>query len=121
VRLWSEGVFGTSHFPIEDLATLLQCADYAAIVASPDDIVTSRGSELQAPRDNIVFELGLFMGALSRHRTFLVVPSGIDIKIPTDLLGINTARFDPSARRPQAAMQFAAKEIAVAIRAAGPR
>lgn len=121
VRLWSEGVFGTSHFPIEDLATLLQCADFAAIVASPDDIVRSRGSELEAPRDNIVFELGLFMGALSRHRTFLVVPRGIDIKIPTDLLGINTARFDQSARRPQAAMQSAAEEIVVAIRAAGPR
>ena len=121
VRLWSEGVFGTSHFPIEDLATLLQCADYAAIVASPDDIVMSRGSELQSPRDNIVFELGLFMGALSRHRTFLVVPRGIDIKIPTDLLGINTARFDPSARRPQAAMKAAAKEIVAAIRAMGPR
>jgi len=121
VRLWSEGVFGASHFPIEDLASLLQCSDYAALVASADDMVTSRGKESQAPRDNIVFELGLFMGALTRYRTFLVVPRGIDIKIPTDLLGINCVAYDPAAPTPQAAAQPAAKEIVAAIHNGGPK
>jgi predicted nucleotide-binding protein len=121
VRLWSEGVFGASHFPIEDLASLLQCSDYAALVASADDMVTSRGKESQAPRDNIVFELGLFMGALTRYRTFLVVPRGIDIKIPTDLLGINCVAYDSAAPTPQAAAQPAAKEIVTAIHNGGPR
>lgn len=41
----------------------------------------------------MVFELGLFMGALSRDRTFVVVPHGVDLKIPTDLLGMTTLRY----------------------------
>jgi predicted nucleotide-binding protein len=121
VTLWSEGVFGASHFPIEDLAALLQSADFAALLASADDTVVSRGKETQAPRDNIVFELGLFMGALSRQRTFLIVPQGVDIKIPTDLLGINTVRYDPAISTPQDAVVAAADEIAAIIRKAGTR
>ena len=48
----------------------------------------SRGAVTDAPRDNIIFELGLFMGVLGHSRTFLIYPRGIDIKIPTDLAGI---------------------------------
>ena len=121
VRLWSYGVFGASHFPIDDLFALLDLADFAALLASADDTVVSRGKESCAPRDNIVFELGLCMGALSRQRTFLVVPQGVDIKIPTDLLGINTVRYDPGASTPQDAVAAAAEEIALTIRKAGTR
>jgi predicted nucleotide-binding protein len=121
VTLWSEGVFGASHFPIEDLSALLHGADFAALLASADDTVVSRGKESQAPRDNIVFELGLFIGALSRQRTFIVVPQGVDIKIPTDLLGINTIRYDPSAFTPQNAVVAAAGEITAIIKKVGTR
>lgn len=121
VKLWSEGVFGASHFPIEDLSALLDSADFAALIISADDTVMSRGRELQAPRDNIVFELGLFMGALSRNRTFLVVPQGVDIKIPTDVLGINTLRFDPAATTHEQSIAAAADELATIIRTIGMR
>lgn len=121
VTLWSEGVFGASHFPIEDLATLLRNADFAALLASADDIVMTRGKELRAPRDNIVFELGLFMGVLSRQRTFLVVPKGVDIKIPTDLLGINTVRYNPEAPTQEEAVLAAADEITTIIKKTGTR
>ena len=121
VTLWSEGVFGASHFPIEDLSGLLHVADFAALLASADDTVVSRGKESQSPRDNIVFELGLFMGVLSRQRTFLVVPQNMDIKIPTDLLGINAVRYDPLAATPQDAVAAAAAEIAAAIQKSGTR
>ncbi len=121
VTLWSQGVFGASHFPIEDLSLLLHKADFAALLISADDTVVSRGREYQAPRDNIVFELGLCMGALSRQRTFLVVPRDLDIKIPTDLLGINTLRYDSSASTPQAAVVTTAAEIANTILRLGSR
>ena len=89
VRPWTvPGVFGASNFPIEDLERQLITSDFAILILGPDDRVTSRGTETDAPRDNVVFELGLFMGALSRHRTFLVVPRGVNIKIPSDLLGL---------------------------------
>ncbi len=121
VRLWSEGVFGASHFPIEDLTSLLQCSDYAVLVAAPDDRVKSRGKSTQAPRDNVVFELGLFMGALSRQRTFILFPRGVDVKIPTDLLGINTVAYDPAASTAKRGVRPAASEIIAVVRNHGPK
>jgi predicted nucleotide-binding protein len=88
VRVWTDGVFGASRFPLEDLETQLAASDFAVLVATADDVVTSRGRSDDAPRDNIVFELGLFMGALTRHRTFVLRPRGLDMKLPTDLLGL---------------------------------
>jgi predicted nucleotide-binding protein len=62
-------------------------------VISPDDEVTSREEEYSAPRDNTVFELGLFMGKLERSRTFILQEFGADVKIPTDLLGITPLSY----------------------------
>jgi len=121
VSLWSDGVFGASHFPIEDLAAMLQCADYAVLLATADDTVTSRGKEGPAPRDNIVFELGLFMGVLSRHRTFLAMPRGVEIKIPTDLLGINVVHYSSSASSPEDSARTVAHEVLAMIEKNGPR
>ena len=53
-----------------------------------------RTDETLGPRDNIVFELGLFMGRLGRERTFIVRPESGPLKIPSDLSGISTATFD---------------------------
>ena len=52
--LWSEGVFGASSFAIESLETQIGIADFAVLVVGPDDRVISRGSESDAPRDNVV-------------------------------------------------------------------
>ena len=47
-----------------------------------------------SPRDNVLFELGLFMGRLGRSRTFVIRPRGESIKIPSDLAGLTTAIYD---------------------------
>ena len=46
----------------------------------------------------MIFELGLFMGALTRKRTFIVSPRGVDIKIPSDLLGITKLTYKSGAK-----------------------
>jgi predicted nucleotide-binding protein len=92
-RLWNRGVFSPSQFPIDDLAKQLAEADFAALVLGPDDEVLSRTVRSDAPRDNVVLELGLFMGALGRPRAFLIVPRDVDVKVPTDLLGLTPIRF----------------------------
>lgn len=94
VRPWTGGVFSASQFPIDDLAKQLFDCDFAALVLGPDDQVLSRGITSDAPRDNVLFELGLFMGALERARTFFIVPRDVDVKIPTDILGLTPLRFD---------------------------
>jgi predicted nucleotide-binding protein len=121
VTLWSDGVFGASKFPIEDLETQIGIADFAVLVVGPDDRVISRGSESDAPRDNVVFELGLFMGALSRSRTFLLAPRGHKIKIPTDLLGLTTIQFDPAAPNPADMVRTALGEMTKIIAKMGPK
>jgi CRP/FNR family cyclic AMP-dependent transcriptional regulator len=119
--LWSAGVFGASKFPIEDLAAQVEIADFAILVCSGEDRIFSRWRLSRVPRDNVVFELGLFMGALTRHRTFLLVPAGIKVKLPTDLLGINTIRYDTSAKTPEMAVAGAVKELIGLVQKMGPR
>jgi CRP/FNR family cyclic AMP-dependent transcriptional regulator len=88
VRVWTDGVFRASRTSVESLLATVSESDFAVLVISPDDQAFSRGNEHQGPRDNVLFELGLFMGAIGHDRTFMVKPRGIDIKIPTDLLGV---------------------------------
>lgn len=99
VRLWTDSVFKPSKANIEALEAQIKLSDFAVLVLTPDDKVTSRGSEQLAPRDNIVFELGLFMGAVGRNRTFLLTARGTDVKIPTDLLGITPLQYVPDSRK----------------------
>lgn len=92
-RIWSEGVFQCSRATIEDLMAATSQADFAVLVLAADDVTISRGKRKAAPRDNTIFELGLFMGALSRERTYIVAPRPLDIKIPTDLLGVTLLTY----------------------------
>lgn len=119
-RLWSQGVFGASRFAIEDLEQQVSDADFAVLVGGPDDRVRSRGRERHAPRDNIIFELGLFMGSLARRRTFLLVPANVDLKIPTDLLGLTLLKYG-RARSRREALLLPCADMVRAFRALGAR
>jgi CRP/FNR family transcriptional regulator, cyclic AMP receptor protein len=121
VHLWTRGVFGASRFPIEDLAAQVAIADFGVLVAGPDDRVRSRGVEHDAPRDNVLFELGLFMGVLSRERTYLLTQQGIDLKIPTDLLGLTTIRYNASESNSSVEVVQASEALVQAIRQMGVR
>jgi predicted nucleotide-binding protein len=93
VHIWSEAIFLPGLTNIEALEAELLRADFAVLLLSPDDVVTSRGNTLDTPRDNVVFELGLFSGALGRRRAIMVYPQGSNLKIPTDLLGVNPIKY----------------------------
>ena len=95
VFVWTDDIFVASKISIEALEAELIKADFAILVLAPDDRVFSRGHDSDAPRDNVIFELGLFMGALTRQRTFFVKPRGKDIKIPSDLFGVTPLEYDP--------------------------
>ena len=95
VRVWTDNVFGPMKHTMEDLERELASADFAVAVINGDDVVTSRKKRAAAPRDNVVFELGLFMGQLGRQRTFIVMPRNIDLKLPSDLIGLTPLSFTP--------------------------
>jgi len=83
--VWTQGTFEPSHFPLESLENALDVADFAVLVCAPEDLTTSRGQQAATVRDNVIFELGLFIGRLGRKRTFLISPRGQEFHLPTDL------------------------------------
>ena len=121
VTLWNEGFFIITDTFIESLVNALPRFDFAALVLTPDDLTTSRQASTFSPRDNVLFELGLFMGRLGRSRTFVIRPRGERIKIPSDLVGLNTALYDwdRSDQNYQAAVGSACDGIRETIRDLG--
>jgi len=95
VVVWSQGIFGLSQGTLESLVVAVDEFDFAILVLTPDDLVTSRQGAGPAPRDNVLFELGLFMGGLGRERTFLVYDRTAKLKLPSDLAGVTAATFEP--------------------------
>jgi len=93
VKLWTDGIFAATLTNIEALEAELIRADFAILILSPDDEVVSRGASSPAPRDNLVAELGLFAGAIGRKRTIMVCPKGVDLKLPSDFLGVNPIKY----------------------------
>ena len=88
---------GTST--LERLLELTQEVDFAAFAFAQDDWTASSpsassqpGSGQASPRDNVVFEAGLFGGVLGMRRTFILHASGA--KLPSDLLGLTCVRYD---------------------------
>jgi predicted nucleotide-binding protein len=92
--VWTDSVFPPSRQTLEALEAQLSKTDFALLVLSADDIVRSRGKQRSAPRDNVIFELGLFCGALGRGRTFMLMPRGVELKLPSDLFGLTALDFE---------------------------
>lgn len=93
-KVWTQSVFDIGGHALDALIAQASGVDFAVLVLSEDDSVESRDKLSKAPRDNVIFELGLFIGALGKNRTYMVQADGIDLKLPTDLAGITQARYN---------------------------
>jgi hypothetical protein len=95
VEPWTT-TFNPGRSTLERLVELSQEVDFAAFVFAQDDWTTTDAarSGQASPRDNVVFEAGLFGGALGMRRTFILHAD--DAKLPTDLLGLTAVRYDPA-------------------------
>ncbi len=91
--IWDSSVFDLSQSALEDLEKKAGEYEYAILVLSPDDMLNTRGKTVAVPRDNVLFELGLFVGKIGRSRTFVVCDPN-KIKMPSDWNGITVAKFD---------------------------
>lgn len=95
VTVWPQGVFGLSKTTLDDLVESSDRFDAAVFVFSPDDTVVIRDNTKKSVRDNVLFELGLFVGALGRDKCFIVKPRSFSsLQFPTDLLGMNPGDYD---------------------------
>jgi hypothetical protein len=100
VEPWTTS-FSPGTTTLERLLELTRQVDFAAFVFAQDDWTTNSSPTATAstpgqasPRDNVVFEAGLFGGVLGMRRTFILHASGA--KLPTDLLGLTCVRYDGS-------------------------
>ena len=93
VTLWTDGVFRASGYPVQSLVRQLDVSDFAVAILRADDVSISRKAKRSVPRDNVLFELGMFIGRLGQHRSFLLEPRNTDIKLPSDLSGITTIPY----------------------------
>lgn len=113
-RLW-EFAFEATDFTMEGLEEAMDQSDFAAFVCAPDDIVKSRGKTAFVPRDNVLFELGLFMGRIGRKRCFVLTPNGTRVKLPSDLMGITELHYEGSAKTVTRDMVLAAADQIIEI------
>src|SRR4051794_20764711 len=98
VEPWTTS-FNPGTTTLERLLELTREVDFAAFIFARDDWTTNSAATSEpttapgqaSPRDNVVFEAGLFGGVLGMRRTFILHAEGA--KLPTDLLGLTSVRY----------------------------
>ena len=89
--LWNEDVFKENDNFLETLTKSASLFDFGFMVFAADDISVIRHKKFETPRDNVLFEYGLFLGRLGTDRAFII--QDIAAKLPSDLLGITISSY----------------------------
>ena len=63
ITVW-KNAFELSGNTIDSLISIAEKVDFATFILAPDDVTNMRESEHLVPRDNVIFELGIFIGAI---------------------------------------------------------
>lgn len=91
--VWSQGVFAPTSTALVDLLKIARATDFAAFIFTPDDVRIMRETRANTPRDNVIFELGLLIGARGPERCFFVMPRDQPIALPSDILGLTALGY----------------------------
>lgn len=89
--LWTDDVFKNNESFLETLVKSASLFDFGFMVFSADDKGTIRNEHFETPRDNILFEYGLFLGRVGLDRAYIIAEE--TVRIPTDMLGITHTRY----------------------------
>jgi hypothetical protein len=94
VHHWAN-VFPLGEYNLQALQREAAECDFGVFIWGTEDKSVVRKKASPAPRDNVVYEAGLFAGALGELRVFVIHAE--NTKIPSDYLGVTTESFDPKA------------------------
>jgi len=117
IEIWNQGTFdqlGKSF--LECLEEATKKFDYGLFVFTPDDTIYSRGEQKSIARDNVIFELGLFAGKLSRLKSFIIYPTDVNIHILSDFEGITKAGYKSKTDNLKAALGPVCERIRESIK-----
>lgn len=81
--LWSDDIFKYNDNYLETLMKEASLFDFGFMVCTNDDWTKSRDVEQGSPRDNVIFEYGLFLGRLGRDRAYIIlcsIPNNLNVK-----------------------------------------
>lgn len=98
VKVWDRA-FGAGEYFLEQLKVELLLSDFALFILAPDDKLYKRNQDTFTTRDNVIFELGMFIGALGiRKANFVLVTyeqNGVTLRpeLPSDLDGLKTVKL----------------------------
>ena len=92
-EIWSQGLFRPSDGTLESVVSFTDKFDFAILVLTDDYMTELRGEKAASPRDNVILELGIFLGAIGRDRTFAVCDSATELKLPSDLEGVTISKY----------------------------
>src|SRR5687768_14290434 len=91
--LWKDdATWETNVSTFDNLLKMASYFDFGVFVATADDLTLTNDAIVIESRDNVILEMALFLGAMGREKSFLLVEYGI--KLPTDFNGIYMPRFD---------------------------
>jgi hypothetical protein len=89
-RPWKT-TFPVGRMTLQVLVEEARKVDFGIFVFGADDRLAA---DVSIPRDNVLYEAGLFAGALGTERCLIVHDA--QAKMPSDLEGMTVARFDAS-------------------------
>lgn len=116
IQIWNQGIFDNLGLSfLETLEETVKKYDFGIFIFTPDDKIESRGDVKHSARDNVIFELGLFVGRLSRKKSFIIHPRNKELKILSDFEGIIKADYDESSDNLQAALGSACEKIRTSV------
>jgi hypothetical protein len=91
--LWNDGeVFGDNDNYLVSLLKAASMFDFGILLATKDDKTEKREKSFDVPRDNVIFEFGIFIGRLGKNRAFVIQEKGIEL--PSDVLGNQISSFE---------------------------
>ena len=117
IQFWNSS-FNPGEWTLQVILDHAQNSDFGIFVMAPDDNAVIRGKTTWTVRDNVLFEAGIFMGALGPKRTFLLWPSNdaAHLRLPSDLAGMTTIPYEHA--RPLPTSQL--KKMLNVIQTMGP-
>jgi hypothetical protein len=125
VGWWQAREFRIGQNTLQSLMAAAQSYDFGLFILGADDDGSSRHKRYLFPRDNVLFEHGLFLGSLGVERSFAVLQvshGSSPVKLPADLEGITIPRYDRKfGARLNQSVQDATEKICSEIKRLGRR
>jgi hypothetical protein len=109
--LENQGVMRVGQTRWGSLLRALENSDFGIFVFSPSDPISARKRKGPFARDNVVLKLGMIAGRLGVERTFIVIPQDAQFNLPSDLMGVTPAEYDPIRTNLRAALGPACNAI----------